>query len=338
MRLRGLLAARRRRVAGATQLEITPRSPLMQPRSRRGVWIALLVALLLSVGIHAGAGAWVSAQEVPERMQRTVIKVVNDDLPDQDPFEELSKLDDLAADEAVEYLEPVMEAFDEPEETASPAEDALAEGGEEFAEGELEEDLSALTDAAPVEEVYGIDFEDSFDHGAAAVRVGNTLKAKAGRFVDPSKVRPLRRQEKIETADAAPQAMDEPEFPDLTPDDLPDLAAAPPPLIEAPPPPSPPPPPKEIVRVVPKKKYRTRVVPDYTDEAIDMEVEGLVVVDVWVSERGEVRKTCIVDGLGYGLDERVEEAARRSTFNPVLADGEPVPCRYRLKYRFQLDV
>lgn len=336
MRRGSLLATRRRLVAGARVRCPMERPPRLRKPER--TWAILVVTILLSFAGHAVAGFWLSEREVPERMIRTVIKIVNNEVREEEPFEDT---EEAADEEIVEYLEPEPEEIMEPEDEASSAlGEAVAENDEEFVEGELEENLTDLVNAAPVEEVFGIDFEDAFEHGSASVRVGNTLKTKAGRFVDPSKVRPLRREKKIKLADAAPPPPTEPEFPEIPMDDLPLLPAPPPWIIkaaEASKPAPKPAPARKVVRQVPKKKYRTRVVPDYTDEALDLEVEGVVVVDVWVTPSGKVRKTRIVESLGYGLDERVEEAARRSTFNPVLADDEPVACRYRLKYRFRMD-
>ena len=64
--------------------------------------------------------------------------------------------------------------------------------------------------------------------------------------------------------------------------------------------------------------------PAYTNEARDKKVEGDVLLQVVFSAAGEVKVEKIVRGLGYGLDESAEAAARQIRFHPALQDGQPV--------------
>jgi len=64
--------------------------------------------------------------------------------------------------------------------------------------------------------------------------------------------------------------------------------------------------------------------PTYTDEARAKKIEGDVLVEVVFSASGEVKVLRIVRGLGYGLDEAAEAAARQIRFRPAQQDGQPV--------------
>ncbi len=64
--------------------------------------------------------------------------------------------------------------------------------------------------------------------------------------------------------------------------------------------------------------------PAYSDEARNKRIEGDVLVQVVFTASGEVRVLRVVRGLGYGLDESAEAAARQIRFRPAQQDGQPV--------------
>lgn len=64
--------------------------------------------------------------------------------------------------------------------------------------------------------------------------------------------------------------------------------------------------------------------PVYTDEARAKKIEGDVLVQVLFAASGEVKVLRVVRGLGYGLDESAEAAARQIRFRPAQQDGQPV--------------
>ncbi|HXA57226.1 MAG TPA: energy transducer TonB [Candidatus Acidoferrum sp.] len=64
--------------------------------------------------------------------------------------------------------------------------------------------------------------------------------------------------------------------------------------------------------------------PEYTQEAREKKVEGDVVIQVMFTASGEVKVIRVVQGLGYGLDEAAESAARQIRFHPATQDGQPV--------------
>lgn len=64
--------------------------------------------------------------------------------------------------------------------------------------------------------------------------------------------------------------------------------------------------------------------PAYTDEARTKKIEGDVLLQVVFSASGEVKVERVVQGLGYGLDESAEAAARQIRFRPAIQEGQPI--------------
>jgi len=64
--------------------------------------------------------------------------------------------------------------------------------------------------------------------------------------------------------------------------------------------------------------------PVYTKEAKDKKIEGDVTVQVVFTASGQVQVQRVVRGLGYGLDEAAQDAARQIKFKPARQDGQPV--------------
>jgi TonB family protein len=64
--------------------------------------------------------------------------------------------------------------------------------------------------------------------------------------------------------------------------------------------------------------------PVYTSEAIAKKIEGEVLLQVVFSASGDVRVQRVIQGLGYGLDESAEAAARQIRFRPAMQEGQPV--------------
>lgn len=56
--------------------------------------------------------------------------------------------------------------------------------------------------------------------------------------------------------------------------------------------------------------------PTYTDDAIDANLEGKVVVSVYVDERGNATQAKLLKKIGYGMDERILAAAQNARFIP----------------------
>jgi TonB family protein len=76
----------------------------------------------------------------------------------------------------------------------------------------------------------------------------------------------------------------------------------------------------------------------YTDAAREAAIEGVVVLDLVVDERGVTRDIAVVAGLSHGLTEAAIAALRACSFSPGERDGAPVTVRVRgFKIRFVLD-
>ncbi len=76
--------------------------------------------------------------------------------------------------------------------------------------------------------------------------------------------------------------------------------------------------------------------PQYPQEARDKKIEGDVVLQVVFSASGEVRVVRVVQGLGYGLDEAAESAARQIRFRPATNDGQPVDTTANVRMKCEL--
>jgi protein TonB len=75
----------------------------------------------------------------------------------------------------------------------------------------------------------------------------------------------------------------------------------------------------------------------YTDEALRAAVEGTVVLDLIVDEKGRARDIKVVSGLGHGLTEAAVAAVKECRFSPGEKEGTAVPVRVRgFKIRFVL--
>jgi TonB family protein len=64
--------------------------------------------------------------------------------------------------------------------------------------------------------------------------------------------------------------------------------------------------------------------PKYTEEARAKQIEGDVLLQVLFRSSGAVEVERVVRGLGYGLDESAQAAAREIRFEPALQEGHPV--------------
>ncbi|MEO8704172.1 MAG: energy transducer TonB [Kofleriaceae bacterium] len=73
----------------------------------------------------------------------------------------------------------------------------------------------------------------------------------------------------------------------------------------------------------------------YTDAARAAALEGTVVLDLVVDERGRAREITVVEGLAHGLTEAAIVALKTCTFTPGEKAGQPVSVRVRgFKIRF----
>jgi len=78
------------------------------------------------------------------------------------------------------------------------------------------------------------------------------------------------------------------------------------------------------------------VKPDYTENARQRGIEGDVVMEIVVRRDGTVGDVRVMQGLGYGLDERASEAVRRWRFSPARRRGQPVDVMVEVAMEFKI--
>jgi protein TonB len=76
--------------------------------------------------------------------------------------------------------------------------------------------------------------------------------------------------------------------------------------------------------------------PDYTEEARRRGIRGDVVMEIVVRKNGTVGEVRVLQGLGYGLDDRAVAAVRQWTFNPATRHGTPVDVMVEVAMEFKL--
>jgi TonB family protein len=73
----------------------------------------------------------------------------------------------------------------------------------------------------------------------------------------------------------------------------------------------------------------------YPPQAWDNDVQGDVVLLLWVSEEGLVETGEVVSTPGYGMELAAMAAAKKMRFSPALMAGEPVKVKIRYTFRFR---
>ncbi|HEY4379859.1 MAG TPA: energy transducer TonB [Acidobacteriaceae bacterium] len=107
-------------------------------------------------------------------------------------------------------------------------------------------------------------------------------------------------------------------------------------LGQAPPPPAPKAAaittaPGKAVTVISKPK------PEYTAEARQMHIEGVVTLRIRVSPNGAVEVVAVAKPLGYGLDDSAKRAIMATKFEPATdSTGHPIPWEGLVNVTFQL--
>ncbi|HZS04858.1 MAG TPA: TonB family protein [Blastocatellia bacterium] len=76
--------------------------------------------------------------------------------------------------------------------------------------------------------------------------------------------------------------------------------------------------------------------PAFTAEARNNNIEGEVIVSALFRQDGWIREIQVVQGLGYGLDERAVDAIKRTLFEPAIRNGQPADVQAQVAYRFAL--
>ena len=80
----------------------------------------------------------------------------------------------------------------------------------------------------------------------------------------------------------------------------------------------------------------SKPVPQYTEEARRLKIEGEVLLEVVLQSGGSVHVVRVVRGLGHGLDESAMRAAEKLQFKPATRNGQPTDSTAVLHVVFQL--
>ena len=76
--------------------------------------------------------------------------------------------------------------------------------------------------------------------------------------------------------------------------------------------------------------------PDYTEEARKNKIIGNIVVQAQFQDTGRIADIKVLNGLGYGLDEKAIEAVSKIVFLPSIVDGQFQTIRSPIRVSFSL--
>ena len=80
----------------------------------------------------------------------------------------------------------------------------------------------------------------------------------------------------------------------------------------------------------------TQVRPEYTSQAKDARIEGIVGLSAVVLASGAVGEVAVTRSLDSGLDDQAVAAMKQWTFKPGIKDGKPVAVRIDIQMNFTL--
>ncbi len=87
--------------------------------------------------------------------------------------------------------------------------------------------------------------------------------------------------------------------------------------------------------VPPKILYKP--LPQYTQEARDAKVEGIILLQAIIRNTGQITDIKILKGIGHGLDESaIETLSKEWKFEPGTLDGQPVNVQANIEITFRL--
>lgn len=74
--------------------------------------------------------------------------------------------------------------------------------------------------------------------------------------------------------------------------------------------------------------------PDVDRASLPATVQGSVVVEITIDERGNVVEERLLTGVDHGVDEKVIAALKNWHFRPATADGVPIPSKQDVYFHF----
>ncbi len=87
----------------------------------------------------------------------------------------------------------------------------------------------------------------------------------------------------------------------------------------------------------PELMASTVEIPKYTEDALDANIQGSVVVDVYVDEKGDVQQVELSKKVGYGMDQMIIDSAKKAKFKPRTdASGKKIPGWSEIKFLLEI--
>jgi TonB family protein len=77
--------------------------------------------------------------------------------------------------------------------------------------------------------------------------------------------------------------------------------------------------------------------PEYTQEAQENQVQGVVRLQILIGADGNVKRVRVLGGLPDGLVEKAIKAAHQRKYKPAMKDGKPVSYEMKIEIEFKLD-
>ena len=86
-----------------------------------------------------------------------------------------------------------------------------------------------------------------------------------------------------------------------------------------------------------KPQFIAKAALKYPSRAKRLNIEGVVVIEADIDEKGEVIELRVIKRGGFGFDEEALEMIQASSFSPALSQEEPVAVRMRFTVKFKLE-
>jgi len=93
-----------------------------------------------------------------------------------------------------------------------------------------------------------------------------------------------------------------------------------------------------LVQVDTLPVLKERVNPKYPAGAMEKKIEGLVIVNVLISETGDVVDVVVVQGLAGGFNQETVKAVRQWKYEPAMKDGQRVKVWKQWAITFKLHI
>ncbi len=89
-----------------------------------------------------------------------------------------------------------------------------------------------------------------------------------------------------------------------------------------------------VIPEIPTKAILSKI--EYPKMAMKQGIEGVVYLELFIDERGNIRRINVLKDPGYGFAEAAIEALDGVTCKPALVNDKPVAVRFRYPVRFVL--